>query len=141
MSAQPSPDEARALLDQAARSASTARAGAGWPQIAGLMGMGGASSLALPALAFAPEGLVGLPMTLLFIWIGALFAFGAVFSRSVKRGFGRRWTTTIVLWGICWVAGVVGVSWVFEGQMWFLVLASSAITVVTLVGAWIEARR
>ena len=141
MSDQVTPDEARALLDQASRAASTARAGASWPQIAGLLGMGAASSLALPALAYVPDELVWLPMILLFTWIGALFAFAGIFGRSVKHGFGRRWRATIFSWGAVWIVGVLGVSWWFAGQTWFLLLASAALTVVTIVGAWAEARR
>jgi hypothetical protein len=141
MSGQPTPEEARGLLEQAERTASTTRAGSSWPQIAGLFGLGGASSLALPALAYVPDDLVLLPLILLFAWIGALFAFVAIFSRAVKRGFGRRWTATIVAWGILWVAGVFGIYWWFPGQVWFLAAISGAITVVTLVGAWLEARR
>lgn len=136
------PDEARALLDQAERTASTTRAGASWPHIAGLLGMGAASSLALPALAFVPsKELIWLPLLLLFAWIGALFAFAGVFGRSVKRGFGRRWSITIATWGVLWGVSVFGVSWWFAGQTWFLVVASAALTVVTLAGAWAEARR
>lgn len=141
MNTHPTPDEARALLDQAARTASTTRAGASWPQIGGLLGLGGASSLALPALAFAPEHLLAIPMTLLFVWIGVIFAFTAAFSRSLKHGFGRRWITTIVIWGVLWILGVAGIYWWFEGQAWFLVVASGSLTAVTLAGAWIEARR
>lgn len=135
------PDEARALLDQAERTASTTRAGASWPHIAGLLGMGAASSLALPALAFVPTELTWLPLVLLFTWIGALFAFAGIFGRSVKRGFGRRWTATIAAWGVLWAIGIFGTSWWFAGQTWFLVAASSALTIVTLAGAWAEARR
>lgn len=137
----PTPDEARELLAQASRTASTTRAGASWPHIAGLLGMGAASSLAVPALAYVPEQLVWIPMTLLFVWIGALFVFAGSFGRSLKEGFGRRWTTTVVAWGILWVASTVGIYWVFPGQTWFLVAASASLTLVTLGGAWIEARK
>lgn len=141
MNATPTPDEARALLEQAAHTTSASRKGASWAHIAGLLGLGAASSLALPALAYVPRELRLLPLLLLFAWVGALFAFAAVFGSSVKQGFGRRWTATILIWGIVWAVGVVGTSWLFEGQVWFLVLASVALTVVTLVGAWVEARR
>ena len=137
----PSPEEARRLLEQAERSSATASAGASWPHIAGLLGLGGASSLALPALAYVPEEFVAIPLLLLFVWIGAIFAFSGVFSRSIKTGFGRRWVTTMTLWGVLWVVGVVGVSWIFPHQAWFVAVSAGALSVVTLGGAWLEARR
>ncbi len=141
MSEQPTPQRARELLEQAARTDSTTRAGSSWPQIAGLFGLGAASSLGLVALAYVPDELVALPLVLVFVWVAALFAFIALFSRAIKRGFGRRWTVTILAWGVLWVAGVCGIYWWFPGQLWFLVAASAALTVVTLLGAWLEARR
>ncbi len=141
MSDQMDPRLARELLEQADSAGATARAGASWPHIAGLLGMGAASSLALVALAYVPPALTWLPMMLLFVWIGALLAFGGVFGRSIKHGFGRRWRTTMLAWGVVWALGVVGVTWLFAGQLWFLVVASVALTVVTLVGAWVEASR
>lgn len=141
MSSGPSPEQARALLDQAAHAAATTRAGASWPQVAGLLGLGGASSLAVPAFAFMPEDLVALPLVLVFVWIGAVLVFSAVFSRSLKQGFGKRWVTSIVLWGVVWVFSILGVYWWFPGQVWFVALASALLSVVTLGAAWIEARR
>lgn len=135
------PQEAQELLDHAGRLGAATRSGASWPYIAGLLGMGGASSMGLLALAWAPQGLTWLPMLVLFAWIGALFAIAAVFGRASKRGFGRRWTLTILIWGAVWVVGVFGTSWWFAGQLWFLAGASVALTATTLTGAWIEARR
>lgn len=137
----PTPEEARGLLEQAERTASTTRAGASWPQVAGLLGLGGASSLALVALAHVPEELVALPLVLFFAWMGALFVFVAFFSRAVKRGFGRRWVGTLAAWGVLWVAGVFGIYWWFPGQLWFLAVISGLLILVTLLGAWLEARQ
>lgn len=141
MSATPTPDEARALLEKAALTTSASRVGASWPHIAGLLGMGAASSLALPALAYVPRELRLLPLLLLFAWIATLFVFSRVFGCSLKEGFGRRWVVTILIWGAVWVAGIVGTSWLFVGQAWFLIAASVALTLVAWIGAWVEARR
>lgn len=141
MSDQPTPEEARALLDQAEQAASTTRAGASWPQIAGLLGLGGASSLAIPAFAYTPEHLVALPMVLVFVWIGAVLVFSAVFGRSLKHGFGKRWVISIMLWGITWVLSILGIYWWFPGQAWFVALASTLLAAITLGAAWAEARR
>lgn len=135
------PEQARTLLARAEHTASTTRAGASWPQTAALLVLGAASSLTLPALAYVPSPLLWLPLVLMFTWMGALFAFVAIFSRSVKQGFGRRWTIAIFVWGALWVLAILGVTTWFVGHTWFLVLACAALTVVTLVAAWIEARR
>ncbi|RXW32893.1 hypothetical protein [Propioniciclava flava] len=135
------PDEARALLQQADGVAATARAGASWPHIAGLMGLGAASSLALVALSYIPPALMWLPLTLLFAWTGALFVFAWRFGRAVKRGFGRRWTLTLITWGALWVVAIFGTSWWFAGQTWFLIASAVALTVTAWVGAWAEASR
>lgn len=137
----PTPDEARALLAQAMQSESTTKAGSSWPQIAGLLSLGAASSLALPAIVYVPSDLIALPMTLMMVWIAASFAFMTAFNRSVKRGFGKRWVLTIIAWGILWVGSIFGTSTWFVDQTWFLVAACAALTAVTLLGAWIEARR
>ncbi len=81
------PQQAQELLNRAHRQDATARAGASWPHIAGLLGMGAASSLALVALAYVPPSLIWLPMALLFVWLGALLAFGGVFG----HGRGAPW--------------------------------------------------
>ncbi len=135
------PDQARALLRQADGAAATARAGASWPHIAGLMGLGAASSLALVALAYVPPTLLWLPLTLLFAWVGALFVFAGRFGRAVKRGFGRRWTLTLIIWGALWIVTVFGTSWWFADQTWFLIASALALTVTAWVGAWAEASR
>ena len=137
----PTPEEARALLAQASQSESTTKAGASWPQIAGLLSLGAASSLALPAVVYVPGDLLALPMALMMLWIAASFVFMAAFSRSAKRGFGKRWVITIITWGILWVVGIVGTSTWFVNQTWFLVAACAALTAVTMAGAWIEAKR
>ncbi|WP_422117094.1 hypothetical protein [Brachybacterium sp. UNK5269] len=141
MSNDPTPDEAQALLAQASQSASTTKAGSSWPQIAGLLTLGAASSLALPAIAFAPSRSIALPVVLVMVWIAAAVMFMMAFNRSVKRGFSKRWLLTIATWGVCWVAGMLGASIWFVGQMWFLAVACAALTLVTMLGAWVEATR
>lgn len=137
----PTPEEARALLAQASRSESVTKAGSSWPQVAGILSLGATSSLALPAIAYAPAGSLALPIGLMTFWMAASFVFMVAFTRSVKRGFGRRWVLTIVIWGILWVVGILGASTWFAGQTWFLVVACSALTVVTMSSAWIEAKK
>lgn len=137
----PTPEEARALLAQAAQSEATTKAGSSWPQVAGLLSLGASSSLALPAIAYAPSDLLMLPMILMIFWITVSFVFIVVFSRSVKRGFGKRWIATVATWGVLWVLGIVGTSTWFAGDTWFLAAICAALTAVAVIGAWIEARR
>lgn len=135
------PEQAQALLTQATQMDATTRAGASWPQVAAMLSLGAGSTLALPAIAFAPTGLIVLPILFMMVWIVAPLLLMAVFSRSVKRGFGTRWVVTIGLWALIWVIGILGVSGWFAGELWFLVASCTALTAVTLVGAWLEARR
>lgn len=139
MSSSPTPEQARALLAQASQAEATTRSGASWPQIAGLLGLGASSSLALPALAYVPSDLVALPVILMMLWVVASLVFMMVFGRSVKHGFGKRWVITIVTWGVLWGVGVFGTSTWFVGETWFLVASCALLSVVTLIGAWIEA--
>lgn len=141
MNTQPTPEEARELLDKAERAASVSRGGASWPQIAALFGLGGASSLALPAIANAPDGQATLPIVFTVVWISATSLFAVTFGRSVKRGFGQRWGAYIGVWAVAWVVAILGISSWFEGQAWFVWLMSLALTAITLTGAWIEACR
>ncbi len=137
----PTPEEAQALLAQVAQLESITKTGSSWPQIAGLLTLGATSSLALPAIAFASDGLLALPMIFMTLWIAASFVFMTVFSTSVKRGFGRRWFVTVGIWAVIWVIGILGVSTWFVDQAWFLAGACAALTAITMIGAWIEARR
>lgn len=85
------PQLAHELLARADGGGATARAGASWPHVAGLLGMGASSSLAIVAFAYVPTPLIWLPMGLLFVW--------------------------------------------------FVVVASSTLSAITLAGAWVEASR
>lgn len=142
MNTQPTPDEARELLERAARAESVTRSGASWPHIASLFGIGASSSLALLAFAKWPDdNTVLYPIAILMVWVIASILLPMVFGRSTKRGFQKRWLITNLVWGVVWAVGIFGTLIWFPGQLWFALLGSLALTVVALAGAWIEARR
>ena len=140
----PSAEAARELLNEAGRLESASRAAAGWPHIAMLLGLGAITSLSMLSFWFVgrfDEGLVALPMTAMLIWLAVFMVFMLVFGRSTKRGFGRRWMTFMMIWAALWVLGILLASTVFTGELWFALLIAAAITVNSVAGAWLEARK
>lgn len=139
----PSAQAARDLLNEAGRLGSASRAAAGWPHIAMLLGLGAITSLSMLAFWFVgrfDESLVALPLIAMLIWLGIFMVFMIVFGRSTKRGFGRRWMTFMMIWAGLWVVGILLASTLLAGQLWFAIAIAAAITVNSVVGAWLEAR-
>ncbi|WP_417216853.1 hypothetical protein [Arthrobacter sp.] len=139
----PSAQAARDLLNEAGRLESASRTGASWPHIAMLLGLGAITSLGTLSLWFVgkfDESLVALPMISMLAWLGIFMVFMLVFGRSTKRGFGRRWMTFMMIWAVLWIVGVLLASTLLSGRLWFAVLIAAALTVNSVVGAWLEAR-
>lgn len=135
---------ARQLLQEAGRLGAAARAGASWPQIACLLGLGGVSTMfvvSLPLVVMADERLIWLPMVAMAVWLAILITVMVVFSRASKSGFGRRWGQAMGAWAVVWVVAVLGSTVWWKGQLWFAVTAGAALTLITTWGAWREARQ
>lgn len=135
---------ARALLDEAGRLGSAARAGASWPQIACLLGLGGVSTMFMVALHLVvgyDTHLVWLPMAAMGVWVAILISVMVAFTRANKTGFGRRWGQAMAAWGITWAVAMVGGTVWWRGELWFTLAAAAALTLVTVWGALREARR
>lgn len=131
---------ARELLAQADRTGATARAGASWSAIALLMTIGAGSSTALVGMWLAGPGLLGLPLSLFFVWLFIGFAMHYRFGNSVKRGFSRRWLISIGLWGVTWTTAVfVTEPGAIGDNVWVVGALSLALTAIAAVGAWREA--
>ena len=140
----PNPDEARELLEQAGRLGSASRAGASWPQVALLLGLGGISAMftvALYLVVLADKRLVWLPMSVMLVWLAILTTMMVTFTRTTKVGFGRRWRTAMLAWAVAWVFSVIGGTVWWPGQLWFAVASALLLTAVTAWGAWREARQ
>lgn len=138
------PSDARALLDQADQVGASVRSGAGWPQIAALLGLGAVSSMGVVALTLAvrtPGASVALPIIVMVAWIAIFSTTGVVFNRTSKRGFGARWGLYIGAWALLWVAAMTLGGTVFEGDLGFAGLMAALLTVTTTACAWYEARR
>lgn len=135
---------ARELLNEAGRLGSAARAGASWPQIACLLGLGGVSTMFVVAtylVVHLDEHLIWFPMIAMGVWVAIPLTVMIVFTRASKAGFGHRWRQAIGGWGITWVVTVLGSTTWWKGELWFAITACLALTAVTTWGAWREARR
>lgn len=135
---------ARELLDEAGRLGSAARAGASWPHITCLLGIGGVSTMFIVSLYLVTrldQRLIWFPMGAMAVWLAILIATMAVFNRASKAGFGRRWLQTIGAWSVTWLIAIMGGTVWWPGELWFAIAAGVAVTVVTAGGAWWEARR
>jgi hypothetical protein len=142
MSATPDREQAQELLSRAGQLGTAATSGAGWPQLAMLLGLGAVSSMFVILMGTGAGRDIYLPvMFTMFAWVAILIVTGVVFSRSSKAGFGKRWATTMFAWGILWgVAILIGPNF-FAGQPWFFITMAALITAVTTAGTWIEARK
>lgn len=135
-----SAEQAREFLDRAQRTAATTRAGASWTAVALLMAIGAASSTALIGMWLAGPTLLGLPMSMFFLWLAIGFAFHYRFAHAVKRGFTRRWLVTIGLWSAVWLVSVLTTSTGAIGDnVWCVTAMALTLTAITTIGAWREA--
>lgn len=133
-------DHARELLNHAQRTEATTRAGASWTAVALLMAIGAGSSTALIGMWLAGQELLGLPMSMFFLWLAIGLAFHYRFAHAVKRGFTRRWLVTIGLWALAWTVSVFTTSTGAIGDnVWVVTAMALVLTVITTVGAWREA--
>lgn len=138
------PQQARDLLDQAGRLGSAARAGASWPQITCLLGIGGVSAMFAVAAYFvvrSDEHLIWFPMVVMGVWVAILITVMLRFARATKAGFGRRWGQAMGAWAVAWVVTVVGSTVWWRGELWFAIASAALLTLVTAAGAWREARQ
>lgn len=135
-----SSDHARELLDHAQRTAATTRVGASWTAVAFLMAIGAGSSAALIGIWLAGPELLGLPMSMFFLWMAIGSAFHFRFAHAAKRGFTRRWLVTIGLWALAWIVSVFTTSTGAIGDnIWFVTAMALLLTLITTIGAWREA--
>lgn len=141
-----SPDaaQAQALLDQAGQVGSSVRSGASWPAISFLLGLGALSSMGILTFTYArlvADASPTLPAILMGVWLLILFGTVLFFTRTSKRGFGRRWGIYMGLWGALWMAGMLLSGFVFPGELWFAGVVAASLTVSTTSCAWYEATR
>jgi hypothetical protein len=140
----PDADQAQALLDQADQVGTSVRSGAGWPAISFLLGLGAVSSMGMIAFTYArlaPGTSVTLPAVFMGVWLIILMATVFLFTRTSKRGFGRRWGVYMGLWGALWFAAMLLSGFTFQGELWFAGLMAALLTISTTSCAWYEARR
>lgn len=122
------PDAAADLLKGAQSSRDGARGPAGWPAIAGALGMSAAASVYLAATGGAFE--VG-SLLIVFAWIAVSIVVAAFGFTRAKAGFGLRWACFMTAWVVIWAVGlaVPGATAAFVAAA-LLVLAALVYTVV-----------
>lgn len=136
----PTADEARTLLNQADGLGRQAVAGASWPAVAFLLGLGAMSSIGALGLGVTSGAAYFAVMFAMLVWLGVLMTFLLVFRRSTKHGFGRRWNVYIAVWAAAYVVAM-GVNAGAEGtRLLWSCLTAGLLLVVTSVCAWYEAR-
>lgn len=139
----PSAQTARELLQEAGRLGAASRAGASWPHIAMLLGLGAISSLSLLSFWLVGqfnESLIALPMMAMLVWLAIFMGFMLANGRTTKLGFTRRWMTFMGIWAGLWILGTVVGLVFFPGSLWFFIAISTAITANSVIGAWREVR-
>ena len=139
----PSAQAAREMLEQAGRLGAASRAGASWPHIAMLLGLGAISSLSLLSFWMVgqfDESLIALPLLAMLLWLGIFMGFMLANGRTTKFGFTRRWMAFMGIWAGLWTLGTVVGLVFFPGSLWFFVAVSAAITANSVIGAWREVR-
>lgn len=137
-----SPQEARALLTQAQQRSDATRSGASLVPSMFLLTLGAMSSLfvaMMHLLTLTDERLVWLPLAVFFPWMAILIIAVAASTRYVKAGFGRRWMLAMGAWAVVWAVAMLGMNG-WKGELWFTLASIVALTVVTVGGAWREAR-
>ncbi|MET0977988.1 MAG: hypothetical protein ABWX63_04155 [Paeniglutamicibacter terrestris] len=143
-STQPSAQAAAAMLQEAGRLGAAARTGASWPHICMLLGLGAISSLSLISFWLVgrfDQSLIVVPLLAMLAWLGIFMAMMLVFGRSTKRGFSKRWLSFMSIWAILWVIGVALGTTVAVNQLWFTLCIAGAITINSVIGAWLEAQK
>jgi hypothetical protein len=137
----PTADEARTLLSQADGLGRQAVAGASWPSIAFLLGLGAMSSIGCLGLGVTTGTAYFAVMFAMMGWLAVLMTFWLVFRSSEKRGFARRWNAYMGAWGVSYVIAVVANAGAEGTRLWLSCLTAALLLVVTACCAWYEARR
>ena len=136
----PTPDEARVLLDRVGQLGAAATAGASWPHIATLLTLGAATSMGTLAMSVT-TGVGYLAVTIaMLVWVVVSIVLMLVFGRATRLGFKKRWPAYMIAWGLAYVFAVL-MSAGGDGQhLLGGAIGAGLIAIVTVSGAVIEAR-
>ena len=139
-----SPAAAQNMLNEAGRLGAASRAGASWPHVTMLLGMGAISSLSLLSFWLVGqfnESLIWVPLVGMLAWLGVFMATMLRFGTSTKKGFNTRWGIFMAIWAVLWTIDcAVGLNF-FLDDLWFFAATAAAIMIATVIGAWTEASK
>src|SRR6476646_2886945 len=102
----PTPDEARIMLDRVGQLGASASAGASWAHIATLLTLGSATALGPLALGVTTGAAFITVMVAMLVWFLSSIWFMVIVVRSTRLGFGKRWPTYMVCWGIAYAIAI-----------------------------------
>ncbi|MDO4901581.1 hypothetical protein [Actinomyces sp.] len=137
------PQQARDLLRQADHLGAAAVSGAGTPYAFFLVGLGSLCSMltvAIYLISLTDERLFLLPLVVFLIWLAILIAAMIMTARATSLGFTRRWAVSIRSWVAVWAVTLFGSTVIWNGELWFTILAVLAQITVTVWGAVREVR-
>lgn len=137
----PTPDEARALLRSSASAASAVREIAGNRHGQWLACHAAATFLYFTAMGIADDDTeVGIASWAFGLVLAVMFVALLRGARVAKAGFGRRWVTAMVTWGVLYSAGMVVGGFVYPGEPRFWLPAGVVAALPLVIGAWRENR-
>ena len=136
----PSPDEARLLLDRVGQLGVAATAGASWAHIATLLTLGSATSIGTLAMSMTTGVRYVVAMFAMMVWVIVSISFMMFFGRATRLGFKKRWPRYMLAWGVAYVAAIFIVSFSEGENLIGGVIGAALIASVTITGAVIEAR-
>lgn len=136
----PTPDEARLMLDRVSQLGVAATAGASWAHIATLLTLGSATSIGTLAMSMTTGSRYLIAMIAMMVWVIVSISFMMFFGRATRLGFKKRWPRYMLAWAIAYVAAIFIVSFSDGENLVGGVIGAALIAAVTITGAVIEAR-
>lgn len=138
--ANPTPDEARVLLDRVGQLGAAATAGASWPHIATLLTMGAATSIGTLGMSVTTgPGYVAVTIAMC-LWVLMSILFMVAFGRATRLGFKKRWPAYMIAWGVAYVFAILMATGGDGQNLVGGLIGAGLIAIVTVTGAVIEAR-
>ncbi len=137
----PTPEEARLLLERADSVGAAASANVSWPYIATLLSIGAATSLGTFAMSISTGTGYLVAMVGMLAWVMIAIGFMVAYGRTVRLGFKKRWRIYIGTWAVAYAVAVLLASFSRGNNLAGGVFGAVLIAAVTVTGALVEARR
>lgn len=137
----PTPEEARLLLERADSVGAAASANVSWPYIATLLSIGAATSLGTLAMSISTGTGYLIAMVSMLVWVLIAIGFMVAYGRAARLGFKKRWQIYIGAWAVAYAVAILLSGFSRGNNLIGGVIGAVLITAVTVTGALVEARR